>query len=120
VKYLLIIHMNPEAFEGLSEEERQAIGAAHGPYIADLKASGEFITTVALADPSNSRVVRVRDGAPAVTDGPYLEAKEYLAGYYLIDCESDERANEIAARMPDAAYQGVEVRPVMFEDGMEM
>jgi hypothetical protein len=72
VKYLLIIHANPEAFQALPEAERQAFGSAHAQYIAELKQSGEFITTVALADPSNSRVVRLRDGAPAVTDGPYL------------------------------------------------
>ena len=64
--------------------------------------SGEMITTQALADPSQSAVVRVRGGQPAVTDGPYLEAKEYLGGFYVIDCESRERAIELAAMIPDA------------------
>jgi hypothetical protein len=54
-----------------------------------------------------------------VTDGPFLEAKEFLGGFYLIDCESRERAVELAARIPDAAIKGlgVEVRQVMFADG---
>ncbi|WP_233507333.1 YciI family protein [Spongiactinospora gelatinilytica] len=52
----------------------------------------EWIGGEALADPFNSRTVRVRDGVPAVTDGPYLEAKEHLAGYCLVECESLERA----------------------------
>ena len=64
-------------------------------------------------------MVSVRDGQPVVTDGPFLEAKEYLGGFYLIDCENKERAIELAARIPDAAIEGlgVEVRQVMFSDG---
>jgi hypothetical protein len=64
-------------------------------------------------------VVRVRGGQPVVTDGPFVEAKEYLGGFYLIDCESKERAIELAALIPDAKIEGlgVEVRPVMFSDG---
>jgi len=57
----------------------------------------------------------VREGTPAVTDGPYLEAKEYLASYYLLDVESEERAVEIAGRMPYAAFRSVEVWPVQHE-----
>jgi hypothetical protein len=78
-----------------------------------------MITTQALADPSQSAVVRVRAGQPVVTDGPFLEAKEYLGGFYLIDCESRERALELAALIPDTKIEGlaVEVRPVMFSDG---
>jgi hypothetical protein len=65
------------------------------------------------------RGVRVRGVPPAVTDGPYLEAKEYLGGFYLIDCEGKERAIELAAQIPDAKVEGmgVEVRQVMFSDG---
>ena len=79
-----------------------------------------MITTQALADPSQSAVVRVRGGQPVVTDGPYLEAKEFLGGFYLIDCESRERAIELAAMIPDAKVDGmgIEVRPVMFSAGL--
>jgi len=54
-----------------------------------------------------------------VTDGPFLEAKEYLGGFYLVDCEDKDRAIELALRVPDAAIEGlgVEVRQVMFADG---
>lgn len=55
-----------------------------------------------------------------MTDGPYVEAKEHLAGYYMLDVESEQRALEIAARMPFASFRGVEVRPVMNEAGAEM
>ena len=64
--------------------------------------------------------MRLRDGVPAVTDGPYLEAKEYLGSFDIIDCESLERAIEIAAPVPFARFNAVEVRPLMHEAGSEM
>jgi hypothetical protein len=57
---------------------------------------------------------------PAVTDGPFAEAKEQLAGYLVVECESPERAVEIAARWPDARYAAMEVRPIMHTSGEEM
>jgi len=122
VKYLLIMHMNPVIWESLAQEERNEVMNGHGEFMNTVKESGEMISTVALSGPSNSAVVRVRGGDLAVTDGPYAEAKEYLAGYYLIDCESKERALEVAALIPDAKVDGlgIEVRPVMFSAGLEM
>jgi hypothetical protein len=119
MKFLLIMHLNPEVWDGLTEEERTEIGDGHGAFIDAITGSGELITTQALADPSQSAVVRVRGGQPVVTDGPYLEAKEHLGGFYLIDCESRDRALELAAMIPDAKVEGmgVEVRPVMFSAG---
>jgi hypothetical protein len=119
MKFLLIMNVNPAVLDALTEEERNEIGEGHGAFIETIKKSGEFITTQALADPSQTAVVRVRGGQPVVTDGPFLEAKEYLGGFYLIDCESKERAIELAALIPDTKIEGlgVEVRPVMFSDG---
>jgi hypothetical protein len=122
VKYLLIMHQNPAVLDALTEEQMKAVMDGHGAFIDTIRESGELIITQALADPANSAVVRVRDGVPVVTDGPYLEAKEYLGGYYLVDCESRERALELAALIPDAGIEGlgIEVRPVMFSAGAEM
>ena len=119
MKFLLIMNVNPAVLDALTEEERNELGEGHGAFIDAIKKSGEMITTQALADPSQTAVVRVRGGQPVVTDGPFLEAKEYLGGFYLIDCESKERAIELAALIPDAKIEGlgVEVRPVMFSDG---
>ena len=119
MKFLLSMHINPAVFEALTEDERNEIGNGHGAFMDTITKSGELITTQALADPAQSAVVRVRGGQPAVTDGPYLEAKEYLGGFYLIDCEDKDRAIELALRVPDAAIEGlgVEVRQVMFADG---
>ncbi|MFI0351998.1 YciI family protein [Actinomadura sp. 9N407] len=120
MKFLLMIQMNDEAFEALGEERRNEIMNAHEGFQKMLRERGEMVVTHALADPSTSATVRVKDGVPAVTDGPFAEAKEYLAGYYVIDCESRERALEIAGRMPEAGFLGVEVRPIMYTSGTEM
>ncbi|MFI9366030.1 YciI family protein [Kitasatospora sp. NPDC053057] len=119
MKFLISLHINPAVLDALTDEEKAAIGTGHGKFIEALKSSGELIVTQALVDPSQAAVVKVRDGQPAVTDGPFLEAKEFLGGFYLVDCEDKERAIELAARIPDAAIEGlgVEVRQVMFSDG---
>ena len=115
MKYLLIITMNPEVWDGLSEDEHNAVFAAHDRFQTEIVQPGELLSSVALSDPSNTKTVRVRDDVPAVTDGPYVEAKEFLAGYYLVECETLDRATELAAAIPDACYTAVEVRPVEFE-----
>ncbi|WP_327092693.1 YciI family protein [Nonomuraea sp. NBC_01738] len=116
MKFMLIMHGNPQIWDALTEQERNEVMGGHGPFMETLRESGEMVGTVALADPSQSAVVRVRGGVPAVTDGPYLEAKEYLGGYYLVECDSRERALELAALIPDAGVEGlgIEVRPVLF------
>ena len=118
MKFLIGLHINPTVLDALTDEEKAALGG-HGTFIEALKKSGELITTQALVDPSQAAVVSVRNGQPVVTDGPFLESKEYLGGFYLIDCENKERAIELAAQIPDAAIDGlgVEVRQVMFADG---
>jgi hypothetical protein len=120
VKYLLTITMNPELFESLPEPERRAVFAGHDAFQQPLRESGELVGFAALADPSNSTTVTVRDGVPAVTGGPYVEAKEFLAGFYIVDCETPQRAHELAAQIPDARLTAVEVRPVMAASGLEM
>jgi hypothetical protein len=120
MKYLLMIYVNPATMEALTEEERQAIFEGHDAFQPPLRESGELIGFAALADPSGSTTVRVRDGVTSATDGPYVEAKEFLAGYYAVECETPERAQELAAMIPDARYTAIEVRPVMADGGLEM
>src|SRR5262249_24186898 len=85
MQFLISMHINPAVLEALSDEEKAAIGERHGAFLEALKKSGELITTQALVDPSQAAVVSVRNGQPVVTDGPFLESKEYLGGFYLID-----------------------------------
>jgi hypothetical protein len=85
-----------------------------------LTQSGEFVDAQGLSLPEEARIVRATGGAPAVTDGPYAEAKEFLAGFWLIDVETTERAYEIAGQISAAPGKGgaplnmpIEVRQVM-------
>ena len=121
MKYLLIMQVNPSVLDALTEEERNEIGAGHGAFMQAVQDSGEFILTQALADPANTKVVH-GGSTPAVTDGPFLEAKEFMGGFYLIDCESEERAVELAKLIPDTKIKGlaIEVRPVMFSAGGDL
>lgn len=120
MKYLLVLNINAEVLAALTEDEQAAIGAGHEKFMATIKDSGEFHSTVALTEPAKSAVVKVRDGVPAVTDGPFVEAKEFLGGYYIVDVASAERAYELAAMIPDASIEGlgVEVRGVVFASGL--
>lgn len=119
IKYMLLIYSNPTTWA--NEPDPDDIGwREHMQIDADLAASGELVSAEPLEDPVLTRTIRVRDGEVSSTDGPFAEAKEFLAGYYLVDCENIDRAVEIAARMPDARYSAVEVRPVMQVDGLEM
>jgi hypothetical protein len=120
MKYMLLIYQNPDAWEQLPEDERTGIMHEAGAIVGELSESGEWVGGEGLADGSHTRTIRVRDGVPAVTDGPYLESKEHLAGYCLFDCETPQRAVEIALRWPDARHWAVELRPLMGGDGLEM
>lgn len=122
MKYLILMQVDPAVLEHLTPEQGQRIGDGHTAFMAATKASGEFIGTQALADPSQSVVIRARGGVPEVVDGPFAEAKEFLGGYYLLEVESQERAIELAKMIPDAEIDGLalEIRPVMFSDGFEM
>lgn len=116
MKYLIQIYSNPEsrAVWNAFTPEEQAEG--YGFYEAistELASSGEVIAAEALADISLAkRVTNGADGAVA-SDGPFAETKELLAGFYLVDCESEARAVEIAGRFPEAQFGLVEVRPVL-------
>jgi hypothetical protein len=121
VKYIALVYNNPGAFEALSPSERDELMNEADSFLEQFKESGELLGGgTALADPSTGRIVRVRDGVPAITDGPFAEAKEQLAGYYLLDADSIERAAEIVTHDPAARFWAVEVRPVMNEAGTEM
>jgi hypothetical protein len=121
VKYLLIMNVNRAVLDALTDEQRKAIMDGHGAFIETIRKSGELIVTQALGEPADSSVVRVRNGERIVTDGPYLESKEYVGGFYMVECASRERAHELAAMIPDSSIDGlgVEVRPVVFSAGPE-
>jgi hypothetical protein len=123
MKYLILIYSNPTSrklWESFSEAQRGAGLSVYAGLREDLEASGEMIVSEALADGSLTKRVLVQDGQTMVTDGPFPEVKEQLAGFFLIECESMDRALEHAARVPEARFGLVEVRPVMDLSGFEM
>jgi hypothetical protein len=131
MKYLLLIYSNPESWghpiflhtkEGLamSATDREAMADELERLITEIADSGELLSLEALADPVTARTVRVRDQVPVVTDGPFVESKEQMAGVFVLDCATPERAEDIAARFPDARFSAVELRPIMGSSGQEM
>jgi hypothetical protein len=123
MKYLILIYDNPASrklWEGLPAAQRADGLALYAALREDLAASGELIVSEALADPELTTHVAVRDGQTLTTDGPFAEVKEFLAGFFLIECDSLQRAIEHAARNPEADFGRVEVRPVMDLKSWEM
>ena len=89
MKYMLMIYDNPDTRELFTSPEGQELMAEVEALMAQLTASGELVGGEALADPSNTRTVRIADGVPVVTDGPMAEAKEHFGGYLIVECDSD-------------------------------
>jgi|SRR5687767_13479360 hypothetical protein len=123
MKYLILIYGNPRSrdiWNGFSREERVDGLKVYERLVEDLAASGELVVTEALADPSQAKRLPAREGFDLTTDGPFAESKEHLAGFFLVECESFERALAIASRVPEADLGLVEVRPTMSLSGFEM
>jgi hypothetical protein len=123
MKYMLLIHSNPvtwghpsflhtEEGKKLPKAAREALAAQLDKLLDELHERGELIAAEPLAAPHQTKVVRVREGVRATTDGPYSEAKEQLAGVFIIDVATPERAEEVAARIPEAQFVAVELRPI--------
>ncbi|GAA2053541.1 YciI family protein [Catenulispora yoronensis] len=113
MKYLLLINNDPATLAALSEQEQQELMSEVESLMAEISASGELLGGQALADASQTKTVRVRGGSVTATDGPFAEAKECLAGTLMVECETVERAVEIASRWPDAKFGAMEVRPII-------
>lgn len=89
----------PSAEPAWTPEDFAAVGAFMHAFNQELLDSGELVETRGLSAPVHTRRVTLREGAPVVTDGPYAEAEEVLAGYWVVDCDSFDRATAIAARL---------------------
>ena len=115
MKYMLLIYADEQAWpyaerEGCFQESAQL---AH-----DLKADGNYVSASPLQPTSTATSIRVRDGKPLVTDGPFAETREQLGGYFMIEARNLDQAMEIAARIPGARRGTVEIRPVMEIDSL--
>ncbi|WP_409462128.1 YciI family protein [Amycolatopsis sp. GA6-003] len=116
MKYLVLIYGNPAsraAWAGMSDEQKAEGLRAYQRFHDELAGTGERIVSERLAAPELTKQVRVTADGVSTTDGPFAEIKEQLAGFYLLECDSEARALEIAARIPEAPFATIEVRPVM-------
>jgi hypothetical protein len=130
VKYMILTYASQQDYDGMagkatdkpawSEEDFAAMGAFMEKFTNDLEGSGELVETRGLAAPALTRRLGSKAGQQVVTDGPYAETQEVLAGYWIVECESFDRATEIAAGLgqcpaPDfvASTAYADIRPVM-------
>ncbi|GAA3571192.1 YciI family protein [Amycolatopsis ultiminotia] len=97
---MILVNGSQQDFEtDLPAEEMKAIGAALDEFNDNLRESGEFLDAQGLAAPAEARRIKIKEGIPVVTDGPYGETQEVVIGYWLVECESYDRATEIAAQL---------------------
>jgi hypothetical protein len=129
MKYVILIHSNPQpwghptgdynaAFQELPAEERAKMEADFEALLTQLHADGELVTGEALGAPASSRLYRWEAGTALATDGPYSEVKEHLAGFFLIDVASQERAEELAEQFASPG-DTIELRPTMWSGGSD-
>lgn len=132
MKYLIMLQGTQADYEGMrgkasetspawTEEELQAMYAFMGSINDDLAESGELVDGQGLAEPAQTRWVTAdKDGNPVITDGPYGETKEVLAGYWVVDCASLDRVTEIAARITKCpGPEGLTEYPIVIRPVME-
>lgn len=97
-------------------EDALAAFAAYQEFEAELRATGEFVSTEGLGHPAMSTTVRKVEGGIVMTDGPFAELKEVLASFAVIEVSSAERAKDIVARMVEMLGEPMEIRPIMGDD----
>ena len=112
MKFILLVHHDETAFEKMNDETKkglltESIGLCH-----QLDAKGEYVHASPVHPAATAAIVRVREGKPIVTDGPFIETREQMAGYFLIEAKDRDEAVAIAAKVPGARIGTVEVRPV--------
>ncbi len=118
MKYLLLVHHNEAAFGQFSEATRKAMLAESVQLTHTLRDEGQYLSASPLHPASTAVTVKVRDGKPFVTDGPYVETHEQIAGYFMVEADSLEHATEIAGCIPGARLGGVEVRQLLDIEGL--
>lgn len=111
MRYLILIHMDERELEALPPDELNTLNRNHLRFNDELRASGHFVEAEALEPVRTTATVRVRSGKPSVTDGPFAESKEVVAGFYLVEARDMEEAISIAKRIPSAFMAHIEVRP---------
>ena len=115
MKYMLLIYTPEDAY---AEGERERCYSESTELTHDLHARGQFVAASPLQPVATATSVRIREGKPLVTDGPFAETREQLGGYFLVEAKDLNEAISIAARIPGARKGTVEVRPVLEIPGL--
>ena len=110
MQYLCMVHVDGALMEKLTPEAGQDLTRRSLAYDEELQKSGHFIAASALQDPETATVVRVRDGKVSMTDGPFVETKEHLGGFILIEARDLNDALAVAQKIPMASFGSIEVR----------
>jgi hypothetical protein len=127
MKYVILIHANPNPWghptsqftaegQALPKEYHDRADAAFDDLLEEISSTGEFVSAQALADPASSTIYGWSPDGHLATDGPYAETKEQLAGFFVVDCETRDRAEEIAAQFAQPGGV-IELRPTMSAGG---
>ncbi len=120
MRYICIVHSEPAAFEKLLPVERRALDKRSSGYDRELQEKGHYVIAEAIQGPESAVLVRVRNGKATTTDGPYMETKEHMAGFILIEARDMNEAVRLASGIPMAELGTIEVRPVyQFENAPE-
>lgn len=112
MRYLAMIFANVMD-EPATDEERQDMFDQYARFNRDAREAGVFLGGEALQSGETATVVRMMESGASVTDGPFTESKEAIAGFYMLDCENLDQAIEWAARIPAARVGAIEVRPIL-------
>ena len=115
MEYILLIYSNEEEAASFTPEDVENHAAAFGEYVRELMARGVLRGGAPLQPTAVSTTVKVREGKTLTTDGPFLETKEALAGFYHLECRDLDEAIELAAKIPVAPFGAIEVRPIWEE-----
>lgn len=118
MRYMLLCYDDGPAWEKLGEEAHRAAIDEAVALTQELDDKGQYILASPLEATKTAKSVRVRDGKPLITDGPFAETREHLGGFYLIEADSQQEALQVAARHPGARLGTVEVRPLMEIPGL--
>ncbi len=118
MKYMILLYDNADMRETFAS--RGDLIAEMQMLLEEITQSGELVATEPLADPIQTKTIRPGEASPVVTDGPLAEAKEHFGGYLIVDCETAERAVEIATRWPSARLAPIEVRPILDVGGADV
>ena len=113
MRYLCLIYENEKAWEELPPAETEAVMSEYFQFTEDIRKNGKYVAGEALYPTASATTVRLRNGKVSTTDGPFMETKEQLGGFYLIEANDLNEAIQVAARIPSARFGGIEVRPVV-------